>query len=413
MPQDPNLYGQRPPKRQKKEVPLSSSVAFTSQLTSLISSATAPVASGRARPSKTKDDIFSVKAKRKAPGGDGGRDRNKDGSRERGSNTAKISLKDPRGTEEEKQDLARTRRRMEEKARLYAAMKRGDYVAREGEAAPLVDFDRKWAEKHPEGDGSDSSSSGGSGTDGEGEGNDDDEMVEYTDEFGRTRRVSRAEARRERRRAARRALGAAELEAMAGRPRAPEPERLLRGDVVQTAAFAPDAAARAGMAALAARRDRTPTPPPDAHFDGRAEIRTKGVGFYHFRADDAAARAAQMADLARERAATERARAERRGGAAATAAAAADDDDDDVPGPRPDPRREERRRVLEERRRRMGEKRAERLAESFLDGLAGEIGASGGALAGGGGGNKGEEKGEAAGSDREEKRESAEDQGRA
>ncbi|KAJ2978992.1 hypothetical protein NUW58_g7317 [Xylaria curta] len=74
MPQDPNLYGQRPAKKQKREIPLSSSLSFTSQLSSLMSAPTTTSSStgggasssGRPRPSKTKDDIFSsIKAKRK------------------------------------------------------------------------------------------------------------------------------------------------------------------------------------------------------------------------------------------------------------------------------------------------------------------------------------------------------------
>ncbi|KAL7622261.1 hypothetical protein AAE478_007765 [Parahypoxylon ruwenzoriense] len=367
MPQDPNLYGQRPPKRQKKEIPLSSSLAFTSQLTSLLSSnsssspTTGSATFGRARPSKVKDDIFSVKAKRKATksppsaageSGNGG-----------GGAGAKISLKDVHGTEEEKQDRARARRKMEEKARLYAAMKRGDYVAKEGEAAPLVDFDRKWAEKHPEGEDGRYSSSG---TDEDEEDEDEDErsqeMIEYKDEFGRTRRATRAEIARLQRRDQRSALGAAELERMAARP-VKEPERLIYGDVIQSAAFAPEDAAREQMASLAAKRDRSPTPPPDVHFDGRAEIRSKGVGFYQFSRDEEA-RSTEMRNLAAERENTEKVRSER------------------------EALREKRRREIEERRRKIGEKRAEKLAENFLDDLAGEIGGSAGAA----GAAKGEEK---------------------
>ncbi|RYC53775.1 hypothetical protein CHU98_g12434, partial [Xylaria longipes] len=186
MPQDPNLYGQRPTKKQKREIPLSSSLAFTSQLSSLISAPTtgssstggggaSSFSSGRPRPSKTKDDIFSVKAKRK-PGAKATKaDDNDDDA---GSNNGKIRLKHVHNTEEEKQDFARARRKMEEKARLYAAMKRGDYVAKENEAAPLVDFDRKWAERHPE----DENRYSSSGSDNESSDDDDDDgqkMVEY------------------------------------------------------------------------------------------------------------------------------------------------------------------------------------------------------------------------------------------
>ncbi|KAI0113228.1 hypothetical protein F4814DRAFT_421208 [Daldinia grandis] len=354
MPQDPNLYGQRPAKRQKKEIPLSSSLDFASQLTSLLStSASDPssasssaVAFGRARPSKNKDDIFSVKAKRKAgtPTSKAGND---------GKDGAKIQLKEVRGTEDEKQDLARARRKMEEKARLYAAMKRGDYIAKEGEAAPLVDFDRKWAERHPEdADNNNNNTYSSSGTDDDPDADDaDQEMVEFKDEFGRTRRATRAEAARYERQQQRSALGAAELENMAAKP-IKAPERLIFGDVIQSGAFNPEDDTLDKMEHLAAKRDKSPTPPPDTHFDGRAEIRTKGVGFYQF-SRDKDGRKGEMEALERERDNTERVRKER------------------------EEQKEKRRREIEERRRKIGARRAEKMAESFLDGLAGEMGASG------------------------------------
>ena len=233
MPQDPNLYGQRPVKKQKKDASLSSSLAFTSQLNSLISAPSAvsssgggSSSSGRPRPSKTKDDIFSsIKAKRK-PGQSSSSSRHDDSSTAP-SNDSKIRLKHVHNTEEEKQDFARAKRKMEEKARLYAAMKRGDYIAKENEAAPLVDFDRKWAERHPEDEANARYSSSGE----DNESSDDEEggatttrgaaePVEYQDEFGRTRTGTRAEVDRLRRRAARSALGAAELEDMAAVPTA-------------------------------------------------------------------------------------------------------------------------------------------------------------------------------------------------
>ncbi|KAI1482115.1 hypothetical protein F4774DRAFT_371742 [Daldinia eschscholtzii] len=360
MPQDPNLYGQRPAKRQKKEIPLSSSLDFASQLTSLLStsgsdsssasaaasSSSSTAAFGRARPSKNKDDIFSVKAKRKAaPSADKYSD-GKDGA------AAKIQLKEVRGTEEEKQDLARARRKMEEKARLYAAMKRGDYIAKEGEAAPLVDFDRKWAERHPEDDdGNNKYSSSGTDDEDSDEGDDggaDQEIVEYKDEFGRTRRATRAEVARLERRQKRSALGALELEAMAAKP-TKAPERLIFGDVIQSEAFNPEGETLNKMEDLAAKRDKSPTPPPDTHFDGKAEIRTKGVGFYQF-SQDKEEREKEMRALEKERENTERVRRER------------------------EEQKEKRRREIEERRKKIGARRAEKLAESFLDGLAGEMG---------------------------------------
>ncbi|KAI0864503.1 hypothetical protein F4860DRAFT_464425 [Xylaria cubensis] len=361
MPQDPNLYGQRPAKKQKREIPLSSSLAFTSQLSSLITApttsstpltgggASSSFSSGRPRPSKSKDDIFSVKAKRK-PGA------NTKADDDNGGNNNKIKLKHVHNTEDEKKDFARARRKMEEKARLYAAMKRGDYVAKENEAAPLVDFDRKWAERHPEDDDNNERYSS-SGSDNESSDNDDDdddgqEMVEYQDEFGRTRTGTRAEVQRQERRAARAALGAAELEDMAAVPTA-RPRNLIFGDAIQTGAFAPEDATLDAMAALAAKRDREPTPPPDTHFDGSAEIRTKGTGFYQFSRDEEA-RAKEMENLKAERETTERVRSER------------------------EKEKERRRREIEERRKKIGKRRAEKMAENFLDGLAGEMGIAAG-----------------------------------
>jgi hypothetical protein len=364
MPQDPNLYGQRPAKKQKKEIPLSSSLAFTSQLTSLLSTepSSSSAASGRARPSKSKDDIFSSVRTKKRNTPIASDSKSASGKRDHGDEDgAKLVLKDPRGTEEDKQDLARTRRRMEEKARLYAAMKRGDYVAREGEAAPLVDFDAKWAARHPEGEGHGDNSGSSSGTDHSD--NDDDadddaadtELVEYKDEFGRTRQGTRAQVARQRRREARQAFGAEELDAMSARPRAPE--ALIRGDAVQTAAWRPDDDAWDRMEALAARRDREPTPPEDAHYDGAREIRTKGVGFYQFSRDNAE-RDEAMRALHAERAETERVRGAR------------------------EAERERRKREIEERRRKIGEKRSKRMADDFLDGLGAELMGAGGAAGG-------------------------------
>ncbi|KAI1272392.1 hypothetical protein F5Y07DRAFT_303415 [Xylaria sp. FL0933] len=375
MPQDPNLYGQRPAKKQKKEIPLSSSLAFTSQLSSLI---TAPLAvpsstpstsegggksSGRPRPSKNKDDIFSsIKAKRKPSS----RSDTNESRTTAPSNDSKIRLKHVHNTEEEKQDFARARRKMEEKARLYAAMKRGDYIAKENEAAPLVDFDRKWAERHPEDEEERYSSSGEDNESSDDGAAPETEMIEYQDEFGRTRTGTRAEVERLQRRAARSALGASELADMAAVPTA-RPANLIYGDAIQTAAFNPEADTLDAMASLAAKRDRTPTPPPDTHFDGRAEIRTKGTGFYQFSRDEETRRA-EMESLMAERANTERVRSER------------------------EAEKERRRREIEERRRKIGARRAEKLAENFLDGLAGEM-MGGGSGSGAAIGHTGEKRG--------------------
>ena len=118
---DAHLYGVRKQKKATgKEISSSSSLAFSSQLSSLIANgktssgtqrnSTAP---GRARPKK--DDIFATHNR----------------------NTKKRALKDAddldfaqqHSTSSEVVDGAtwhRAKRKMEEKARLYAAMKRGD-----------------------------------------------------------------------------------------------------------------------------------------------------------------------------------------------------------------------------------------------------------------------------------------------
>lgn len=346
MPQDPDLYGQRPPKRQKKSTSsaLPSSLAFKSELASLISTSKTPTSSitpqsttqARPRPSKSKPNIFAtVKAKRKA---DKASKRTDD----------KLILKNPTTTEDEKNAHLAARRKMEDKARLYAAMKRGDYVPKEGEAAPLIDFDRKWAEAQEAKDSANDDSSSSDDYDDD-DIEDPNEIITFTDEFGRTRSGRRASLQRLERQTRASAYGAAELERMRARPQAPE--RLIYGDAVQAEAFVPDAA----MEAMAAKRDRSLTPPPELHYDANGEIRTKGVGFFQF-SRDGGVRKEEMEALARERETTERERGLR----------------EEERGVR---KREveERRRVIEERRRAVGEKRAARIADSFLEGLAADM----------------------------------------
>ncbi|KAH7275886.1 hypothetical protein MRS44_005921 [Fusarium solani] len=319
MPQDPNLYGQRAPKKQKRDATLSSSLDFTAQLTSLMSNASGPTSSGRSRPSKErKEDIFK--------GNKPKRSKESDGSK-------KLQLKEVAGTEEETKELARARRRMEEKARLYAAMKRGDYVPKENEAAPLVDFDRKWAEGEEERKEDYATSS-------DDDADDSSEMVEYEDEFGRVRQVTKAERDRLERRARRGLLGAEELERMSARPSAPS--NLIYGDAVQSMAFDPEDPEK--MEELARKRDRSATPPPDQHYDADWEIRTKGTGFYKFSKDEET-RTAEMEGLAEERRKTEEQRRAR------------------------EDQKEARRREIEKRREDMAARRAKKQADSFLDKL--------------------------------------------
>ncbi|KAH6618091.1 hypothetical protein B0J18DRAFT_270989 [Chaetomium sp. MPI-SDFR-AT-0129] len=336
MPQDPNLYGQPPPKKQKKETALSGSLLFTSQLSSLLAEAPgrtpgdapARTTTGRARPSKLKaDDLSKTKIKRKDTPDDSG------GGTKRDSN--KLSLKSPVGTEETKAEREFARRKMESKARLYAAMQRGDYIGRE---IGLVDFDRKWAESqqtdNPENLSSSDSESEDEANNGD---NVDTTLHEFTDEFGRVRHLTRSQILRLQRGAA----SAAELENMSARPKAPE--NVIYGDAVQSEAFT----ARDGvetMEELARKRDRSPTPPEDTHYQADWEIRTKGVGFYKF-SNEKGKREEEMKALEEERTRTEGLRKER------------------------EEKARKRKEEIEQRRKEISERRSKKMAESFLDGL--------------------------------------------
>lgn len=215
-----------------------------------------------------------------------------------------------------------------------------DYLARlrRKEREGLVDFDRKWADaQRARGDDSES------GSDGEEEADDNASIVSYEDELGRTRRGTRAEA-------ARAALAKGQLqEGGDERWRPARPEKLIYGAVVQAEAFNLSSSAAAQMASLAARRDRSPTPPEETHYDADAEVRNRGTGFYAF-AKDEETRRKQMEELMSAREETQREREARQA------------------------RRAERERVKNDRKRQIEELRSKRRAETFLAEL-GDLGA--------------------------------------
>lgn len=320
VPQDPNLYGQRPQKKARKEAALSSSLDFTAQLTSLISKESgSSTRAGRTRSNKTnKADIFNSTRSKVAATKDEQPD--------------SLTLKEVTSTAEESQERARITRKMEDKARLYAAMKRGDYVPKDKEAAPLVDFDRKWAENGEEDPDAESSS--------DDDKSDNGEIIEYEDEFGRLRRGTKAEKERMERRQRRGLLGAEELERMSARPAAPG--KLIYGDAIQSMAFNPDDFEQ--MEELAKKRDRSATPPEQKHYDADKEIRSKGVGFYKFSKDEET-RQQEMESLGQERKQT-----------------------DDVRKAKDD-QKELRRREIEQRRNALEARKAKRQADNFLQGL--------------------------------------------
>ena len=258
----------------------------------------------------------------------------------------KLTLKEPVGTEDEKKELERARRNMEHKARLYAAMQRGDYIGKE---IGLVDFDRKWAEEQEKKTGHTGEVSSSSEDEGSEE-EEKEELIEYTDDFGRTRLVTPAQkAKLERSRSS-----AAELVQMAARPA--EPEQLIVGDTIQTEAFAATVTADRleTINELAAKRDRSPTPPPPTHYDANWEIRTKGVGFFQFSKDEKK-REEEMRALEEERKKTEEKRRDR------------------------EEMLEKRKREIEERRKEIKERRAKKMADNFLEGLGEELLGGGGA----------------------------------
>lgn len=329
---DAHLYGAKNTARSKrKEISSSSTVAFSSTLSNLIKASSAadgskPTAAGRAR--SQKDDIFKT------------HNRNVKKRALADLDDTDLATQKHRGrtADEKDEDAAswkRTQRRMEEKARLYAALKRGDVEDIDDKYG--VDFDRKWADTQTAGAGEASSSSD--------EESADEEEVEYVDEFGRTRKGTRADALREERR--KRTLANDAPDRFTARPSMPE--QIIYGDTVQTNAFNPDETIAQQMADLAAKRDKELTPPPELHFDGRAEARTRGTGFMYFDQDEEE-RQKQMANLEKERAETERIRRERKEAI------------------------DKRKEMIREKKRAMAEKRSKGKAERFLDELGEELG---------------------------------------
>jgi hypothetical protein len=339
---DASLYGAPRPKKQKtgNEISSSTSLAFSSHLSSLIASSTSKATStssttsGRAKPKK--NSIFNAHNKGAA-------------ARARADlSTSSPAFEQKHSTHGEGVDSAewrRAQRRMEEKARKYADMKAGYLDDKDDKH--LIDFDRKWAERQQRNEDSDSEQSSHSSHEDHA---DDNDIVEYVDELGRTRTGTRAAAAREERRR-KRAEEAQNEDPDRFTARPVEPSNILYGDTIQSSAFNPDEPIAAQMAHLAAKRDKKPTPPPDTHFDSRKEVRTKGTAFFQFSADEEERRE-QMDNLEKERKETERQRAER------------------------DARMEKRKKEVQERRKEIAKRRGRKQADAFLDHLGEELFAS-------------------------------------
>ncbi|KAF2500008.1 hypothetical protein BU16DRAFT_453113 [Lophium mytilinum] len=323
---DSSLYGIRPKGRAAaKEISSSSSLAFTSQLSTLIAASNTSSKPGAGRPRPKKADIFSTHNKGVNKRALKDLD---DADFEQKHSTSSAPLDDS--------TWHRSKRKMQEKARIYAALKRGDIEDLEDNH--LVDFDTKIVEAEDRGD-VDKDTSSDDGADSEGE-----ELVEFIDEFGRTRRGTRTQMIINERH--KQMLEADRPDRFTARPMAPA--NIIYGDTIQTAAFNPDETIAQQMAALAAKRDKELTPPPAEHFDSRKEIRTKGVGFFQFSADEAT-RNKEMAALEKEREDTERSRRER------------------------EKRKEERKKQVEARKKIIQDKRGKAQANKFLADLSEEL----------------------------------------
>lgn len=292
------LYGKKQSKLKGKEISSLNSLTFSSSLASLISSSgSKAISSSKPKSLRDKSDLFTA---------------HKKSAKKR----AAKELEDENGQRHQTKDdvgnvsaaeLHRSKRRMEEKVRIYNAMKRGEYVRRDDgfDDRGLVDFDRKWAEKQYEKE--DSGDSDVSDDDSEDDGK-SDEIVEYMDEFGRLRKGTKKQAKQEELRNRIQNVAKKEAEDFVARPQAPT--NIIYGDAVQHQAFNPDRTIAEQMAELAKKRDKEATPPPETHFDANAEVRTKGTGFYTF-SHDAEARRTEMDELEKSRLETERIRAER------------------------------------------------------------------------------------------------------
>ncbi|KAK3621428.1 hypothetical protein LTR56_022822 [Elasticomyces elasticus] len=328
-----------------KPISSSTSLAFSSQLSSLINvstSSTTTGTNGSSKPNNLKRkkavDLFTSHNRGTA------KRAKRDHARDDDGGVGVVEQKHSTTTEALEEGVwARSKRKLEAKARLYAAMKRGDVEDTDERYA--VDFDKKWAERSTqhdeEVDDSGMSSDDGGGGAGERGGG----QVEYTDEFGRTRKGTAAEAAR-----AKRVLEAGydvEGDRFTARPLAPA--NVIYGDTIQHHAFDPDSLPSAGkMEELARKRDTSLTPPPEEHFDGNKEIRTKGTAFMQF-SGDANERDKQMEALAAEREETERKRKER------------------------EAKVNERKSKLDARRVEIAQRRGRKKAEAFLDELGVEL----------------------------------------
>ncbi|CAK7265814.1 hypothetical protein SEPCBS57363_001770 [Sporothrix epigloea] len=354
MPQDPDLYGKRTAKRKKTELGLSNTLDFTAHMQSLIEAKpNDSLSKSGAKKSSAAHQSSPLPSRKKSKTVEDANEKNGRTANKSKSPWAKRPVQGS-AAELSAHEREQIRRNMAIKARRYAQMQRGDYIPREGELPSLVDFDRKWAEKRRDGEASESERTSSSEEDSDSDsdsGNKDEEendasaakeMVEYVDEFGRTRTVSKARRERDLRREERAARTAQDLDDMRARPAPPtDASRLLYGDVIQTEAIE----AAVDRSAEWSKRGEDGGDFAPTHYRATDDVRTRGAAFYAFATDDEKAREAQMQALADERTKTETARAARSA------------------------QLDARKQEMAARRAALAERKAKKQADSFLDGL--------------------------------------------
>ncbi|KAH9902782.1 hypothetical protein C8Q73DRAFT_634712 [Cubamyces lactineus] len=191
-----------------------------------------------------------------------------------------------------KPTLESARAILERKARVYDKLRKGKSGGLDDKqyGALLVDFEQKGIDPHYSSDSDDVDESLTVPVPPEGE--EDDPIMEYLDEYGRTRTARRSEIPRER------------------LPRPEEDEEDFDPYVIHNPVdHFPVYQQSEERAEEIKRRLAEESKPPTIHYDASREVRAKGAGFYQFSADEETRRK-QMEELRKAREETQKTRAE-------------------------------------------------------------------------------------------------------
>ncbi|RPB01986.1 hypothetical protein L873DRAFT_1733951 [Choiromyces venosus 120613-1] len=320
-----SLYGAPRPKSKPKPIPLSQS-SIHALATELSLARTRPRQS-RARPSEKPPSNRGVAAR---------------AARDEAGQTTNRDI----GGDVDERQLVRSRKKLVIKAGVYERLRRGGGGG-EGEGEDgLVDFDKKWVEEgEPEFRSSDDEEE-------EEEEEEGGEMVEHTDDLGRTRKVSEKALERILRREARAKLQSQDQESTTSSQSLaaqPLPEAISYGPRIQTGAFQTanfSSVPTADMLAAAMPVEKEGV--EEVHYDAGGEVRTKGVGFYQFSKDEGE-RKREFAELEEERRRTEMERE------------------------RMAEKKRKRKEDLEKRKEEVRKKRRVKVGGSWLEGFMGEL----------------------------------------